>query len=233
MHIGTFTREGSWAAAARELGELAELGISCIELMPVAEFAGRFGWGYDGVDLFAPTHLYGEPDDLRRFVNEAHHHGLAVILDVVYNHIGPDGNYLRHFSAGYFTDRNRTEWGEAVNFDGPASEPVREFFLANARYWIEEYHLDGLRLDATQNLFDTSPDHIIAAIGREVRAAARGRSTIIVAENEPQRTQLVRPAARGGYDLDALWNDDFHHTALVALTEKREGYYTDYTGSPQ
>ena len=233
MHIGTFTREGSWAGAARELGELADLGITCIELMPVAEFAGRFGWGYDGVDLFAPTRLYGEPDDLRRFVDEAHHHGLAVILDVVYNHIGPDGNYLRHFSPGYFTDRNRTAWGEAINFDGPASGPVREFFLANARYWIEEFHLDGLRLDATQTLFDTSGDHILAAIGREVRAAAGARLTIIVAENEPQRTQLVRPAARGGYDLDALWNDDLHHTALVALTAKREGYYTDYTGSPQ
>ena len=233
MHIGTFTREGSWAAAARELEELAELGITCIELMPVAEFPGRFGWGYDGVDLFAPTRLYGEPDDLRHFVNEAHRYGLAVILDVVYNHVGPDGNYLHHFSPDYFTDRNRTEWGEAINFDGPASGPVREFFLANARYWIEEYHLDGLRLDATQNIFDTSADHVIAAIGREVRAAAGARATIIVAENEPQRTHLVRPAALGGYDLDALWNDDLHHTALVALTGKREGYYTDYTGSPQ
>jgi maltooligosyltrehalose trehalohydrolase len=233
MHIGTFTREGSWAGAARELGELADLGITCIELMPVAEYVGRFGWGYDGVDLFAPTRLYGEPDDLRRFVNEAHIHGLAVILDVVYNHVGPDGNYLRHFSPDYFTARRQVEWGEAINFDGPGSGPVREFFLANARYWVEEFHFDGLRLDATQNLFDDSPDHILAAIGREVRAAAGTRATIIVAENEPQQTRLVRPAARGGYDLDGLWNDDLHHTALVALTGKREGYYTDYTGSPQ
>ena len=233
MHVGTFTREGSWAAAVRELGELADLGITCIELMPVAEYAGRFGWGYDGVDLFAPTHLYGEPDDLRRFVNEAHLHGLAVILDVVYNHLGPDGNYLHSFAADYFTARRQVEWGEAINFDGPGSEPVREFFLANARYWVEEFHLDGLRLDATQNLYDDSPDHILAALGRAVRAAAAGRATIVVAENEPQQTRLVRAAARGGYGLDALWNDDLHHAALVALTGKREGYYTDYTGSPQ
>lgn len=233
MHVGTFTREGSWTAASHELGALADLGVTCLELMPVAEFPGRFGWGYDGVDLFAPTRLYGAPDEFRRFVNEAHHHGLAVILDVVYNHVGPDGSYLSHFSPDYFTTRRRTEWGEAINFDGAGSRSVREFFLANARHWIEEYHLDGLRLDATQNIFDTSDDHILAAIGREVRAAAGARATIIVAENEPQRTQLVRPTACGGYDLDALWNDDVHHTALVALTGKREGYYTDYRGSPQ
>ena len=201
--------------------------------MPVAEFPGRFGWGYDGVNLFAPTHLYGEPDDLRRFVDEAHGHGLAVILDVVYNHLGPDGNYLREFSPDYFTDRHQTDWGEAINFDGPGSGPVREFFLANARAWIDEFHLDGLRLDATQSIFDESDEHVLAAIGREVRAAARGRETIIVAENEPQQTRLVRPPERGGYGLDGLWNDDLHHSAMVALTGKREAYYTDYRGSPQ
>ena len=150
MHIGTFTPEGSWEAAARELPALAELGITCIEIMPVAEFAGRFGWGYDGVNLFAPTRLYGRPDDFRRFVDRAHALGIAVILDVVYNHFGPDGNYLKLFSAAYFTDRYDNDWGEAINFDGPDSGPVREFFLANAGYWIDEYHLDGLRLDATQ-----------------------------------------------------------------------------------
>jgi maltooligosyltrehalose trehalohydrolase len=233
MHIGTFTAERTWAAAARELAELADLGVTCLEMMPIADFAGQFGWGYDGVDLFAPTHLYGEPDDLRRFVDQAHRHGLAVILDVVYNHLGPAGNYLKHFSADYFTDRHATDWGEAINFDGPESEPVREFFLANARAWIEEFHFDGLRLDATQSIFDESPEHIVAALAREVRVAARGRATIMVAENEPQHSHLVRPAAEGGYGLDALWNDDLHHSALVALTGKREAYYTDYTGSPQ
>jgi maltooligosyltrehalose trehalohydrolase len=233
MHVGTFTPEGTWAAAARELAELADLGITCLEVMPVAEFAGRFGWGYDGVDLFAPTHLYGEPDDFRRFVDLAHGHGLAVILDVVYNHVGPDGNYLEHFSDAYFTDRHETDWGTAINFDGPGSGPVREFFLANARAWIEEFHLDGLRLDATQSIFDDSAEHILAALAREVRAAARGRATLIIAENEPQHTRLVRPVERGGYGLDALWNDDFHHTAVVALTGKNDAYYADYKGSPQ
>ena len=170
MHVGTFTQEGSWQAAARELPALAELGITCIEMMPVAEFSGRFGWGYDGVNLFAPTRLYGQPDDFRRFVDRAHALGIAVILDVVYNHLGPDGNYLKSFSAAYFTDRYDNEWGEAINFDGPDAGPVREFFLANAGYWIDEYHLDGLRLDATQQIFDRSEDHILAAIVRQVRS---------------------------------------------------------------
>ena len=154
MHIGTFTREGTWEAAARELKELAELGVTVIEVMPVHEFPGRFGWGYDGVDLYAPVHLYGEPDDFRRFVNEAHAEGLAVILDVVYNHLGPDGNYLRQYSEHYFTDRHVTDWGEAINFYDADAGPVREFFIANAGYWIDEFHLDGLRLDATQNIYD-------------------------------------------------------------------------------
>jgi maltooligosyltrehalose trehalohydrolase len=233
MHIGTFTPERHWTAAARELPELARLGVTCLEMMPIAEFAGRFGWGYDGVDLFAPSHLYGEPDDVRRFLDEAHRHGLAVILDVVYNHLGPDGNYLAQFSPDYFTDRYHTEWGEPLNFDGPESGPVREFFLANARAWIEEYHFDGLRLDATQSIFDESPEHILAALAHEVRAAARGRATMIVAENEPQHTRLVRPVERGGYGLDGLWNDDLHHSMVVALTGKGEAYYTDYGGSPQ
>jgi len=233
MHIGTFTPERNWAAAMRELPELARLGVTCLEIMPIADFAGQFGWGYDGVDLFAPSHLYGAPDDVRRFVDEAHRHGLSVILDVVYNHLGPEGNYLAQFSPAYFTDRYHTDWGEALNFDGPESGPVREFFLANARAWIEEYHFDGLRLDATQSIFDESPDHILAAIAREVRMAARGRATILVAENEPQQTRLVRPADRGGYGLDALWNDDLHHSMVVALTGKTEGYYTDYGGTPQ
>jgi len=233
MHVGTFTREGTWEAAERELPELAGLGITVIEVMPIAEFDGPFGWGYDGVDLFAPSHLYGRPDDLRRFVDRAHALGVAVILDVVYNHFGPVGNYLRSFSNAYFTDRYENECGDAINFDGDDAGPVREFFVANAAYWVDEFHMDGLRLDATQQIFDRSPEHIITKIGRAVRDAAGKRATIVVAENEPQDTRLVRPVDRGGYGIDALWNDDFHHSAMVALTGRAEAYYSDTRGAPQ
>ncbi len=233
LHVGTFTPEGTFAAAVSRLDHLRELGVTVIELMPLHEFPGRFGWGYDGVDLWAPSHLYGEPDDLRRFVDEAHGRGLGVILDVVYNHVGPDGNYLEAFSPHYFTCRYPNEWGKALDFDGESAAPVREFFVENAGYWIDEYHLDGLRLDATQSIFDSSPEHVLAAIGRRVRAAAGGRETFVVAENEPQDARLVRAPAEGGYGLDALWNDDFHHAARVALTGDTEAYYTDYAGTPQ
>ena len=233
LHIGTFTRAGTWSAAAAELGELARIGITLIEVMPVAEFAGRFGWGYDGVDLYAPSHLYGSPDDFRRFVDAAHAAGIGVILDVVYNHLGPDGNYLRQFSEAYFTDRYANEWGDSINFDGPDAGPVREFFVANAGYWIDEFHLDGLRLDATQSIHDFSGEHIMAAIGVRARQAAGRRPIVVVAENEPQETRLVRPLAEGGYGLDALWNDDFHHSAMVALTGRSEAYYSDTRGEPQ
>jgi maltooligosyltrehalose trehalohydrolase len=233
MHIGTFTSEGTFAAAQQQLPALAELGITVLEVMPVADFAGRFGWGYDGVDLFAPTRLYGRPDDFRRFVDHAHALGLAVILDVVYNHLGPDGNYLKQFSDDYFSKREKTEWGEALNFDGPNCVSVREFFIANARYWIQEYHLDGLRLDATQQIFDESDEHILCPIGRAVRAAAGARQTLVVCENETQETRLVRPCEKGGFGLDALWNDDYHHSAKVALTGHNDAYYTDYLGTPQ
>lgn len=231
LHIGTFTPEGTWAAAERELPELAALGVTVIELMPVAEFAGRFGWGYDGVDLFAPTRLYGTPDDFRRFVNAAHGAGLGVILDVVYNHLGPAGNYLRQYADEYFSATHKTEWGDAMNFDGPGCRAVREFFLANACYWVEEFHLDGLRLDATQSVFDDSGTPILAEIVETVRAAAGARSTLVVGENEPQQASLVRPRDVGGCGLDALWNDDFHHAAMVAATGRNEAYYTDYAGS--
>ena len=233
LHVGTFTQAGTWLAAAAELSALAELGVTCVELMPVAEFPGAFGWGYDGVDLFAPTRLYGSPDDLRAFVDRAHALGLGVILDVVYNHLGPDGNYLKDFTPRYFTDRHETEWGEPIAFDGEGCGPVRELFVENAGYWISEFHLDGLRLDATQAMFDGSPEHVLAAIARRAREAAGERSVLLVAENEPQQARLVRPVERGGYGLDAVWDDDFHHAATVALTGRTEGYYTDYLGSPQ
>lgn len=233
MHVGTFTREGTWEAATRELPALAELGVTVLEVMPVAEFPGRFGWGYDGVDLFAPTRLYGAPDDFRRFVDRAHAVGLAVILDVVYNHLGPDGNYLREFSATYFSDRYPNEWGDALNFDGPGSGPVREFVVANAGYWVDEFHLDGLRLDATQQVFDASPVHVLVEVAERVRAAARGRATLVVAENEPQHARLVRSRERGGFGMDALWNDDFHHSAVAAVTGRNPAYYGDYRGDPQ
>ena len=233
MHVGTFTPEGTYAAAAERLPMLADVGVTVIEMMPVAEFAGRFGWGYDGVDLWAPTHLYGRPDDLRRFVDRAHALGLGVILDVVYNHFGPDGNYLTQFSNTYFSDKYENERGEPINFDGPGSAGVRQLCIENAGYWIEEFHFDGLRLDATQQIFDASPDHLVAAVGRRVRAAAGVRGTLLVAENEPQETRMVRAPEAGGYGLDALWNDDFHHSARVALTGHNEAYYSDYRGTPQ
>jgi maltooligosyltrehalose trehalohydrolase len=232
MHIGTFTRDGTWHSAIEQLPELAALGITCLEVMPVADFAGNFGWGYDGVNLFAPTRLYGSPDDFRRFVNRAHELNLSVILDVVYNHLGPDGNYLPQFADDYLA-KKATDWGDSINFDGPNCEPVREFYIANARYWIDEFHLDGLRLDATQQIFDTSTPHILAEVGRAVRAAAGNRKTYVVAENETQEARLVRTYEQGGYGLDGLWNDDFHHSAMVAMTGRNESYYADYLGNPQ
>lgn len=233
MHIGTFTPEGSWQAASRQLAELKDLGVTIIEVMPVNDFCGNFGWGYDGVNFFAPTRLYGAPDELRAFVDEAHRAGLAVILDVVYNHAGPTGNFLKDFARDYFTDRYENEWGEAINFDGPNSAPVREFFLSNARYWIAEFHLDGLRLDATQALFDASEKHILRELVETVREAAAPRSAIIIGENEPQNTKLLRPVGEKGYGIDGLWNDDFHHAAMVALTGHNEAYYADYRGTAQ
>ncbi|MBI2816457.1 MAG: malto-oligosyltrehalose trehalohydrolase [Acidobacteria bacterium] len=233
FHVGTFTAEGTWEAARRELPELAAAGITVLEMMPVAEFPGAFGWGYDGVDLYAPTRLYGSPDDLRHFVDSAHGAGIAVILDAVYNHVGPDGNYLKEFSEDYFSTKYENEWGEAINFDGENSGPVREFFSYNAAYWVDEFHMDGLRLDATQQIFDSSPENIIRELTRRAREAARDRSIIVIGENERQDSILMRCPQQGGYGLDALWNDDFHHSALAALTGRNEAYYSDYRGSPQ
>ena len=233
MHIGTFTQEGTWQSAQQQLPQLAETGVTVLELMPIAEFPGRFGWGYDGVQWFAPTHLYGWPDDFRRFVDGAHSLGMGVILDVVYNHLGPDGNYMTKYAPQYFSAEQTTDWGPAINFDGPDSGPVREFCIANACYWTDEFHLDGLRLDATQDIHDASDDHILAAIAREARKRAAPRDLIFIAENEPQQVKLIQSLEQGGYGLDALWNDDFHHSAMVALTGHNEAYYTDYLGTPQ
>jgi maltooligosyltrehalose trehalohydrolase len=201
--------------------------------MPLAEFAGEFGWGYDGVDLFAPTRLYGRPDDLRRFVDLAHAAGLGVMLDVVYNHFGPTGNYSGAFSADYLSQRHRTDWGDALNFDGANSCPVRELFIANAHYWIDEFHFDGLRLDAVHAIADDSRDHILKEIGQSVRRAAKGRKTLVIAESESQDNRITRPISAGGFGLDAVWSDDFHHAARVAMTGRNEAYYIDYSGSPQ
>lgn len=233
MHIGTFTPEGTWRSAEAHLAALRDLGITILEIMPVAEFPGRFGWGYDGVDWFAPSHLYGTPDDFRRFVDRAHGVGLGVILDVVYNHLGPDGNYLSAFSDRYFSDRYQCEWGDPLNFDGDGAAGVRALVCANAAYWIDEFHLDGLRLDATQQIFDASPTHIVAdlAAAARDRGAKAGRSIYFVAENEPQDARLVGAPEFGGFGLDAMWNDDFHHSTHVAATGQSRAYFTGYSGS--
>jgi maltooligosyltrehalose trehalohydrolase len=233
LHIGTFTKEGTWRAATEQLAELVRIGITVVEMMPIADFPGKFGWGYDGVNLFAPSHLYGTPDDLRAFIDRAHSLGVAVILDVVYNHFGPDGNYLAIFSGDYLIREKENEWGNAVNFDGANSGPVREFFITNGRYWIEEFHFDGFRFDAIHAIRDRSREYIIGAVGRAAREAAGSRSIILVAENDLQEAKMARPRSEGGDDLDGLWNDDFHHCAAVALTGRNEAYFNDYLGTPQ
>ena len=234
LHVGTFTREGTWRAAAARLPTLAEIGITVVGMMPVNEFPARFGWGYDGVNLFAPSHLYGRPDDLRFFVDEAHRHGIGVTLDVVYNHLGPGGDVLKKFSPCYFSRRYGTDWGQTLNFDEEGSAAVRELVVANGCYWVDEFHIDGFRIDATQNIYDFGDgEHILAELTRRARETAGQRSILVVGENEPQATHLIRPREQGGEGLDALWNDDFHHSARTALCGRHEAYFTDYRGSPQ
>jgi maltooligosyltrehalose trehalohydrolase len=233
LHIGTFTPEGNFASAIERLPDLADLGVTMLEIMPVADFPGEFGWGYDGVDLFAPCRLYGRPDDFRKLVDAAHQLAMGVILDVVYNHLGPTGNYLYAFAEEYFSTRYKTDWGQPINFDGDNSAGVREFYAANAAYWIEEYHLDGLRLDAIQAIFDQSSEHILAKIQDSARRAAGERGIYIVAENELQQPRTLVSADEGGFGLDAVWNDDFHHAARVAATGHNEFYYGDFQGTPQ
>jgi maltooligosyltrehalose trehalohydrolase len=232
LHVGTFSRSGTFDAVISELAYLQRLGISAIELMPVAEFPGSRNWGYDGVDLFAPSRVYGGPTGMKRLIDAAHRRGLGVILDVVYNHLGPDGNYLRAYSDAYFTDRHRTPWGDAVNLDGPDAERVREIFLQNACYWLVEYHLDGLRLDATHALVDASQPHLLAEIGERARdAVGPNRRLVITAEDDRRGIWIARPERQGGYGLDAVWADDFHHAVHVLLTDQQEGYYQAYAGT--
>jgi maltooligosyltrehalose trehalohydrolase len=227
MHIGTFTPEGTWKSAIEKLPFLVEIGITVIEMMPVNEFCGKFNWGYDGVSLFAPTHNYGHPDDLKAFINEAHKLGLGVILDVVYNHFGPDGNYLPLYSDHYLKKRE-TEWGRGINFDEEGNHGVRDYFTSNARYWIEEFHFDGFRFDACHAMQDSSETHILHAIQKAARGAAPHKTLYLIAENEQQQIRLVKH-----YGLDSIWNEDFHHTAYVRLTGHAEAYYKDYMGSAQ
>ncbi len=232
LHVGTFTAAGTFDAAIDKLQHLQQLGITAIEILPIAECPGRRNWGYDGVQLFAPYHVYGDYEGLKRLVDAAHQRGIAVVLDVVYNHLGPDGNYLKCFSSSYFSNRH-TDWGEALNFDGHHSRGTRDLVIANASYWIDEFHLDGLRLDAIQSIFDDSAVHIVADIVRYAREAAAPRRIFVVAENERQRAEQFLPLDQGGFDLDGMWNDDFHHAARVALTGSRDGYFNDYAGRSQ
>jgi maltooligosyltrehalose trehalohydrolase len=230
LHVGTFTSAGTFASAATKLPYLRDLGITVIELMPVADFAGDRNWGYDGVCLFAPSRAYGEPDDLRRFVDEAHRHGLAVMLDVVYNHLGPDGAYMSAFAPSFFTSRHPSAWGDGVNVDGQESSMVRRFILENAAYWIADFHLDGLRLDATHALADDSRVHIVAEIAAAARAAA-DRPVMVVAEDHRNLAEMLREPEEGGWGLDGVWADDFHHIARRILAGDSEGYYEDFAAS--
>jgi maltooligosyltrehalose trehalohydrolase len=228
LHVGTFSPAGSFDGVIGELAYLRALGVTALQLMPVAEFPGRWNWGYDGVDLYAPASAYGGPAGLKRLVDAAHAAGLGVLLDVVYNHFGPDGNYLRAFSADYFTSDYRTPWGEALNYDGSRSRAVRQFIRENVRYWLDEYHLDGLRLDATHAIFDSSPRHILAELAAV--AHERPRPALIFAEDHRNLVQLIDPPERGGFGLDGVWADDFHHALRTYLTGEREGYFADYRG---
>lgn len=230
LHVGTFTSAGTYDAAAEQFDALRDLGVTCIEIMPLNEFEGRFGWGYDGVNWFAPFHHYGDPESLRRFVNRAHAARLGVILDVVYNHFGHEGNYLPRFSAAYFTDKFANPWGSTPNYGCSA---MRRLAIDNAAYWIREFHMDGLRLDATHSIHDPEHPRLLADLVREARGAAGSRSIVISAEDFLQRAPLLAAADAGGAGIDMLWNDDFHHAGRVALTGNHFGFFKGYRGSSQ
>ena len=229
LHVGTFTKQGTFDAIIPKLPYVKELGVTAIELMPVAQFSGAHNWGYDGVNLFAVQNTYGGPTGLKRLVNACHEAGIGVGLDLVYNHLGPEGNYLHDFGP-YFTHRYHTPWGDAINFDGPTSHGVRDFFIQNALFWITEYHVDLLRLDAVQDIYDSGFPHILGQLGTEVKSHARrlGRDVLIIAESDLNDPILIRPRKEGGYELDAQCSDDFHHSVHVVLTGEERGYYQDY-----
>ncbi len=229
LHVGTFTPAGTLAAIIPRLASLRELGVTALEIMPVAQFPGTRDWGYDGVYPYAVQESYGGPRGLQELIDAAHREKLAVILDVVYNHLGPEGNYLAQFGP-YFTDRYHTPWGEAINFDGPQSDAVRQFFLDNARMWIRDFHADGLRLDAVQTIYDFSPRHILADIETAVHeeGARRNVTVHVIAETDQNDVRLLQPQDRGGYGLDAVWSDDFHHAVHSLLTGERQSYYMDF-----
>jgi maltooligosyltrehalose trehalohydrolase len=229
FHVGTFTSEGTFEAAIRRLPELAKLGITAVEVMPIAQFPGTRNWGYDGVYPFAAQNSYGGPGGLQQFVDAAHASGMSVILDVVYNHLGPEGNYLGAFGP-FFTDRYHTPWGQAINYDDAQCAPVREFFIQNAIYWLEELHIDGLRLDAVHGIFDFSAHHFLAELKERVQALAErtGRTLHVIAESDLNDARLLQSPDRGGYGLDAQWSDDFHHSVHTLLTGESSSYYADF-----
>lgn len=232
LHVGTFTQEGTFEATIRHLSYLKEtVGITAVELMPVAQFPGRRNWGYDGTYPFAVQASYGGPQGLKQLVNACHAAGLAVILDVVYNQLGPEGNYLGDFGP-YFTDRYRTPWGSAINYDGPDSDEVRHYVISNALYWVTEYHIDALRLDAIHGIYDFSASHILRDMADAVHAQAKrlNRRIVVIAESDLNDTRVIDPCPYGGYGLDGQWNDDFHHALRVVLTGERLGYYQDFHG---
>jgi maltooligosyltrehalose trehalohydrolase len=229
LHVGTFTPQGTFEAIIPRLPMLRALGVTALQLMPIAQFPGTRNWGYDGAHPYAPQNSYGGPYSLQRLVNACHAQGLAIFLDVVYNHVGPEGSYFHEFGP-YFSERYRTPWGRAVNYDDRGSDAVRAFVLDNVRLWTEAYHIDGLRLDAVHAIYDASPRHILRAIKETAEAAAErlGRPVHIIAESDLNDVRLLLPPERGGYGLDAQWSDDFHHAVHVHLTGERQGYYADY-----
>ena len=231
LHVGTFTPAGTFEGVIEKLDHLANLGVTHIELMPIAEFAGDRGWGYDGVCLFAPHHAYGGPKGLAKLVNACHERGIGVILDVVYNHFGPTGNYLPQFGP-YLSDTHKTPWGSSINFDGPYSDDVRQYFIDNAVMWLKDYHIDGLRLDAVHAIIDTSARPFLEQLAEEVKhlEAQIGKHLILIAESDLNDPRIVRPRLHHGFGFDAQWNDDFHHAVHAALTQERRGYYRDFGG---
>ena len=234
LHVGTFTNEGTFKAIIPRLADLAQLGVNAIEIMPVSQFSGDRNWGYDGVYPYAVQNSYGRPEDFKQLVDAAHQQGIAVFLDVVYNHFGPEGNYLAHH-APYFTDTYHTPWGEAINFDDAYSYGVRNYFIENALYWLENYHIDGLRLDAIQAIYDSSAKHILQEMAEKVAELSQqvGRKLYLIAESDLNDVRVIRPPELGGYGIDAQWNDDFHHSLRTVLTKESGGYFADFGSCEQ